>query len=263
MHPKESLAQSQFKLERILHPGDLYSNMRTCPELRSIPDNKFPENVAIIPDGNRRFARRQNIPIEIGHQQGADNVVDKLRAFADLPIKGVTVWGFSTDNWNRDEREIDAIMHILDRTAHDILPELMERNGRLIHLGRWDRIPTHLADTLKNAVQKTKLNKGQIVALAIDFGGHDQVDRMLAAKVINPDLTQEQLRDGGGDVKPADLLIRTGEDDGGLVHTSDIGWLVGKPTLIATHTKSFPALTRQDIAQDLRQFALTQRRLGK
>lgn len=259
---KESLAHGQFKVERIVRPHP-YNNIRTCPELRSIPDYKFPKRITVVPDGNRRFARKRHMEVSDGHQKGADKVVELLKAFAGLPIEQVMVWGFSSDNWDRDSREIDAIMRIMDQTAKDMLPDLMERGGRLIHLGRADRIPSYLRETLEEVESKTRFNTGQIVALGIDFGGDDQVNRMLAAKIINPDLDQEQLRDGGGLIKPAELLIRTGEENDGLIHTSDIGWINGKPTLIASHTKSFPALTRADVAADIRKFAMRQRRMGK
>lgn len=240
-----------------------YENLRTCPELRNIPDDKFPQSVVVIPDGNRRYANAHHTSTEAGHQAGADKVVDLLNAFADTPVKSVTIWGFSSDNWNRDPKEIDAIMKIMDRTAKTVLPDLMKRNGKLIHLGRTDRIPLFLLHTIKDAECKTEKNTGQVVGLAIDFGGEDQEERILEQGRHNMVLKRSELRDGKGLIKPADLLIRTGEEPDGLIHTSDIGWLNGKPTVIKTYTKSFPELTRKDVAHAIHAFALRQRRQGK
>lgn len=250
--------------DKVLSPiNGKYENLRKCPELRNIPDDKFPESVVIIPDGNRRYAKSHHQSAEAGHQAGADKVVDLLNAFANLPIASVVVWGFSSDNWNRDPKEIDAIMKIMDRTAKTVLPDLMKRNGRLIHLGRTDRIPLFLLHTIKDAECKTEKNTGQVVGLAIDFGGEDQEERILEKGRHNMVLKRSELQDGNGLIKPADLLIRTGEEPDGLIHTSDIGWLNGKPTMIRPFTKSFPELTRKDVACAIQSFAQRQRRQGK
>lgn len=263
MNRQEVPVRSHALAERVLHPfSKPYEDMRNCVELRRIPDSKFPQAVAVIPDGNRRYAKLSGQSTEAGHQAGANKVVDLLNAFADLPVSSVVVWGFSTDNWNRPKREINAIMGIMGKTAELVLPDLMERNGRLVHLGRTDRIPIELVKTIKNAEIKTQKNTGQIVGLAIDFGGEDQIERMLKSGRNNPDASVHNLRDGYGLIKPADLVIRTGEENDGLVHTSDIGWLNGKPTLIKAYSKSFPELTRQDVALAIRAFAMRQRRQG-
>lgn len=263
MNSRETLLKSRIVAERLIHPRtDLYRDMSKCPELRGIPADKYPKTVAIIPDGNRRFASFKHMSILEGHELGANKVIDLVDAFSTLPIDTLIIWGFSTDNWNRNPDEITNIMAIMKNAAERVLPDLMDKNGRLIHLGRTTEIPTDLLATLMDAEQKTAKNIGQKVVLAIDFGGTDQVGRMINKARENPDATPESLRDGHGLIKPADLLIRTGEYNTGLFHTSDIGWINGKPTLIQPFTKSFPELTRQDVARAIWRFAHTPRSQG-
>lgn len=263
MSRTEAFWRSKLVAERFIHPfKDPYADMLNCPELRGIPSERYPQTVVIIPDGNRRYAKSLHRPTEDGHQAGANKVVELLDAFADLPVRSVIIWGFSSDNWRRDSKEVDAIMKIMDATAKAVLPNLMERNGKLIHLGRKDRIPSYLLHTIVDAEAKTKSNSGQIVGLAVDFSGEDQEERILQNGRVYTNRTREQLKDGAGIIKPADLLLRTGEEDDGLVHTSGIGWLDGAPTMIWTTPKSFPLLKRRDVAKAIRNYASRQRRLG-
>lgn len=233
------------------------------PVLHTIDKDKFPGHICIIPDGNGRYAQRFNSFVLEGHKKGATVIKNILRDLSEIPqIRAVTIWGFSSDNWKRSEREVGGLMKILENGVKETLIEIEERYGKFIHLGRKDRIPESLLKTLKNAEKETKSNLGQIVALAIDFGGEDQIIRMLQkAREWQGEITQETLwalRDGNGIVKAADLLIRTANEK----RTSDIGWLNGAPTELYVIKKLFPEITIEDIIEGIIDFSKRDRRLG-
>lgn len=195
--------------------------------VEQIPLDKFPRHILIIPDGNGRWANRFDKDPSFGHVQGAkvlDGVLDNLRK---LPIKFVTVWGFASDNWKRPPEEVNSLMQIFEQQINQILPRLMQEDMKFIHLGRKDRIPDSLRGTIDRAEQLTEDNSKQVLSLAIDFGGDDQLIRIIQVVrclpkeiEITPEIIQ-RLRDGQGEVPPADLIIRTSGEN----RTSDIGWL--------------------------------------
>lgn len=234
------------------------------PKLKSIPDDKFPQHIFIIPDGNRRYAKKHGKPAFWGHQAGFKVALNLLRYFRPLPIKAVTLWGFASDNWKRDEKEINNLMRIFGLIIDKYLDELMENNSRFIHLGRKDRMPKKLIEKFEMAETKTKENSGQIICLAVDFGGEDQNVRMIekARKLPEKENIDEaniwKLRDSHGLVKSADLIFRTSE-----TRTSDVGWLNGKHSVLYFLTnKFFPEISEADLAEAIVYFANTKRNEG-
>ncbi len=232
------------------------------PQLKDIPSERFPRHILIIPDGNGRWAKRRNLPVTKGHQKGywiADAISRELSDIEEISI--VTYWGFSSDNWKRSDREVKKLMLFFRQAIETILS--ME-NRRFIHLGRKDRLAKDLAMFVSKAEKITEKNTGQIICLAIDFGGEDQMLRMLEkARKLAPDsdLTREmmlRLRDGGGVISPADLLIRTS----GEKRTSDIGWLNGAPTELYFIDKLFPDIETSDIVEAIVDFSRRDRRFG-
>jgi undecaprenyl diphosphate synthase len=241
------------------------------PDLREIPQGNFPGSLAITPDGNRRDARFRDEEVIKGQKRGVQVALEICRDLRELPIKNITIWGFSADNWGRSTEEVDGLMTIFEEAVVANLNELMEDNVRFVHLGRKDRIPESLQKTIKDAETRTAENTGQILSLAIDFGGDDQQARMaqeVVRRVQTGEITNAEeitpafmdtLRDGNGLVPPADLLIRTS----GEYRTSDIGWLNGKQTELAFINKLFPLVTTEDIVESIVDFYKRQRRMGK
>lgn len=234
------------------------------PQLKEIPQGGFPNHVLIIPDGNRRFAKASLQNVLFGHRQGMEVVTNILRDLRELPIPFVTLWAFSADNWKRPQGEVNGLMMLLEEGVKTHVDELMKNNARVIHLGRKDRIPESLRITIEDAESKTAKNSGQTVCLAIDFGGKDQERRMLeAGRALPPNIPTtdelvEILRDGGGLIPPADLLVRPSER-----RTSDIGWLNGAQTeLYFIDDKLFPEISTADIVNAICYFSKRQRRLG-
>lgn len=235
------------------------------PQLAKIPKEKFPKHIAIIPDGNRRWAREKKLPSFMGHVKGAETLIRILKDFDDLKkIPIVTFWGFSSDNWKRSKEEVRAIFSIVETQLKRILPALKKHGVRFIHLGRKDRIPNNLLKIFTKAEAETKYNKEQIICLAVDFGGEDQEIRMLEAARKLPKsvpITRDvlyKLRDATGLIPPADLLIRTA----GERRTSDIGWLNGAPTELYFIEKFMPDVTTKDIVDAIIDFSKRERRFG-
>lgn len=235
------------------------------PVLNSIPKENFPQFIFIIPDGNRRYAKERGKSAIWGHKKGLDVCIYLLRSMRPLPVKVVGFWGFSSDNWKRNEQEIKGLMSLFELFLTKYVGELMENNSRFIHLGRKDRLPQRLVKKIKEVEEKTSKNTGQIVCAALDFGGEDQMIRILnKAKDLdkNVEITPEllhSLRDGNGVVPSADLIIRTSE-----IRTSDLGWINGKNTVLYfIPEKYFPDMNEGDIVEGIQFFYQTDRRQGK
>lgn len=235
------------------------------PVLKSIPKENFPNFIFIIPDGNRRYAKEREKSVLWGHKKGFDVIIQILRSMRPLPVKVVGFWGFSSDNWKRNEQEIKGLMGIFELMLTKYLGELMENNSRFIHLGRKDRLPQRLVKKIKEVEEKTSKNTGQIVCAALDFGGEDQMIRMInKAKGLdkNIEMTPEllhSLRDGNGVIPSADLVMRTSE-----IRTSDLGWINGKNTILYfMPEKYFPQMNEEDIVKAIEFFYHTERRQGK
>lgn len=235
------------------------------PIFTTIPSEKFPKHIFIIPDGNGRWAKAQGKFVTAGHKKGFDAAYEILRMLHEIEeVRVVTIWGFSADNWKRSEKEVGGLMLLFERVIKKTLKDLFRNNGRFIHLGRKDRIPKRLLTIIDNAEKQTKENTGQIVCLAIDFGGEDQEIRLLRqARTLDQkmEITNDmlwQLRDSAGVVRSADLLIRTS----GEKRLSDVGWINGPQTELYFLEKYFPDVTPSDIVEAIVDFSQRERRLG-
>ena len=232
--------------------------------VEQIPLNGFPNHMLIIPDGNGRWADRKSMHPSFGHMKGTEVLSEVLDYMQRLPIKFVSVWGFASDNWKRSAQEIQFLMEIFDKELTTMNPEFMQKNVRFIHLGRKDRIPDYLRETIGKAEDITRMNTGQVFSLAIDFGGKDQLVRIVRAALsrnlkeieITPGVIQK-LRDAHGEIPPADLIIRTS----GEQRTSDIGWL-GNNSEFYSIKKLLPDTGVDDFVQALLDFSKRERRFG-
>ena len=233
------------------------------PKLKEIPKEKFPNHLLIIPDGNGRWAQKMNsIPI-IGHRQGFRVLQKVLNNLLDLPIQIVSIWGFAADNWKRQEKEVNSLMKLFEHGLKNVLPDLMKNNNRFIHLGRKDRIPHSLKQTIEKAEKITEKNKAKILCLAIDFGGEDQELRIMKKIQKLPKNTNitsafvRELRDGHGEISPADLIIRTS----GEQRTSDIGWLNTNSEFYSI-SKFLPDAKIDDFIEAITDYSKRERRFG-
>ncbi len=232
------------------------------PELKKVSEERFPNHVLLIPDGNGRWAKLARKTVTDGHRAGAEVIKSIYNDLWQLPIKFVTIWGFSDDNWSRTREEADGIMKVIDATLKEMVPDAMEKNGRIVHIGRKDRIPEYLRKHLEDAEKKTSKNTGIVFSLAVDYAGADQelriFKKMMSDKLkeITPELIVK-YRDGNGIVPPADLVIRTS----GEKRTSDLGWLSTNSELYFIE-KLLPNSGSKDIVDAIIDFSKRERRFG-
>lgn len=146
----------------------------TLPEGTNIPNH-----IAIIPDGNRRWAHDRGLPSFEGHRRGFDITPKIARAARDLGIHTLTIWAFSTENWKRSPKEVAYLMKLYEKFVDDHLKEAQKEQTKIIHLGRKDRIPNTLREKVEDAEEKTKNNKKHILNIALDYGGHDEILRTI------------------------------------------------------------------------------------
>lgn len=233
------------------------------PQLKKIPREKFPAHVLIIPDGNGRWANKFHYLPVIGHRNGYKVLKDSIRKLQELPIKIVTVWAFSADNWKRSKKEIDTLMQIFEQAIGEIAGELMQKNVRFMHIGRKDRIPNTLKNAIDKLEDKTSKNNSRIFSLAIDFSGQDQELRMMEVihnlpknTKITLDLVKE-LRDAKGKIPPSDLIIRTS----GEQRASDLGWLSQNSEFYSI-SKLLPDAKPDDFIEAIIDYSKRERRFG-
>lgn len=186
-------------------------------EVKLSKNTVIPSHIAIIPDGNRRWARARGLHTFEGHRRGFNNAVSLARAARRWGIHTVTLWGFSTENWDRDKKEIEYLMKLYEKLVDDYLKEARRDNVRIVHLGRKDRIPAGLLYKINRAQEETVGNTKYIMNIGIDYGGHDELIRAIAKLVksnVDPDkitkkIIEDQLDTHGQPYPYVDLLIRT------------------------------------------------------
>jgi undecaprenyl diphosphate synthase len=135
-------------------------------------------HLAIIPDGNSRWAVANNLPITTGYKKGFDRIVELSKASRDLGIHTLTVWGLSTENWkNRPKGELDFIISLLINGIDELFEDAMREGVRVFHMGRRDRLPEVLIKKLDAVIEKSRNNTNYILNLALDYGGVDEIIR--------------------------------------------------------------------------------------
>jgi undecaprenyl diphosphate synthase len=170
-----------------------------------------PHHVAIIPDGNRRWARERNLPTFEGHRKGFETLVEIARESRDLGVKVFTVWGFSTENWKRTDEEVSYLMGLYSRMIDEYLKEALKDEIRIVHLGRKDRLDKKLLKKIKDAEEKTKDFGKYYLCVGIDYGGRDEILRAIKQSSIDSESDMDKALDTSVLPYPnPDLVIRTG-----------------------------------------------------
>ena len=224
----------------------------------------LPTHIAIVPDGNGRWAERRGLPRLYGHRAGAANMHHMIKYLNEHPIKYVTLYGFSTENWSRPEEEVDGLFKILAEFIIATSAEIHEKGIRLRHLGRINELPPELQQAITGAVELTGNNTGMTLSVAFNYGGHaeiiDAVRHLIAdgvkAEEINEKLFNKYLyTDGLPDV---DLLIRTGDE------TRLSNFLIWQTAYSEYHfTKVlWPDFGKKDVDRALLSFSQRKRRFG-
>lgn len=157
---------------------------------------KIPQHVAVILDGNGRWAKQRHMPRTYGHKVGSKVVEDMLTVVDDLGVKYFTVYAFSTENWKRSTEEVSTLMTILRTYLKDCVKKSMKNNVRCRVIGRREELSADIIESIENLEQKTKNNTGLQFTIAINYGGRDEITRAvrkLATKVSNHELAPEDI----------------------------------------------------------------------
>lgn len=188
--------------------------------IEKIDKNRLPRHVAIIMDGNGRWAKAKGKDRSFGHQEGVVSVRKIMDAVTQLGLKYLTLYTFSTENWNRPEEEVQALMSLLVSAIHRETPDIMKKNVRLTAIGDLSRLREDAYNTLQECIDTTSANTGTTLVLALSYSSRWEITtaaRQLAQEVleqkINPnDITEAMVSDHltTKNIPDPDLLIRTG-----------------------------------------------------
>ena len=221
----------------------------------------LPQHVAVIMDGNRRWARQRGLPAFEGHAQGAITFEKLVGKAKKMGIRCLSTWAFSTENWKRSKEEVDKLFSIIENMAKKYIDRCGEENMRFVHIGRKDRIPETLRNMIIKAEEETKKFTDFYIVLAIDYGGHDELLRaMKKMKEENLEITPENVEkslDTAG-LPQIDYIIRTG---GEKRLSGFMSWQCAYAELYFTDTY-FPAFTPKKFEEAIREFSRRQRRFG-
>jgi len=175
----------------------------------------IPNHVAIIMDGNGRWAQERGLPRIAGHRAGTENLRTIIRASAKLGIQYLTLYAFSTENWSRPRAEVTGLMHILSDVIDREMSELHEEGARLVHIGHLEGLSKTLQSKVRQAIELTKNNRRITIVLAFNYGGRDEIIHAVKNMLkdgVNPDDVDEALISNymfTSDLPDPDLVIRT------------------------------------------------------
>ena len=230
---------------------------------------RLPAHVAIIMDGNGRWAKQRLLSRIKGHEKGAEAVRMTVRTCRELGIPFLTLYAFSTENWQRPKTEVNALMGLLRRFLEAELRELLKNGIRLHVIGRRERLPENVQKALAAAVNDTRHNSALQLNLALSYGGRDEITRaaqslaveVQAGRMRPADITEELLSacmDTAGIPDP-DLLIRTGGD---MRVSNFLLWQLAYTEIFVTPTL-WPDFTPELFQQILNDFQSRERRFGR
>ena len=223
------------------------------------------QHIAIIMDGNRRWAKLRNLPSAFGHKKGVDSLKATLRACKDFGIKYLTVYAFSTENWNRKQEEVDFLMDLLANTIKNELGEMHENGVVINFIGDLTRLSPKLQEILAHAVEVTQNNTGVRLQIAFNYGARAEitnaVKKIVASGVKAEDITEELISENlyTSDIPDPDLLIRTG---GELRISNYLLWQIAYSELLIL-PEYWPEFNKQSLSNAIKEFHNRQRRYGQ
>jgi len=237
--------------------------------LKQLQQNKLPKHIAIIMDGNGRWAKSRGKNRVFGHHEGVKTVRKTVENSVELKIPYLTLYTFSTENWNRPKEEVDALMDLLVATLEDQIDDLMRQDIVLNAIGDLQALPQHTFKTLQKMLLKTANNKGMVLSIALNYGGRDELLHMtkeIAKKVKNniilPKFIDENkinLHLYTHNLPDVDLMIRTG---GEKRISNFLLWKIAYAELYFTDTL-WPDFEKQKYYEALNDYQKRERRFGK
>lgn len=225
---------------------------------------RLPNHIAFIMDGNGRWAEKRGLPRLEGHGAGIENTRSVISYLDKLHIKYVTLYSFSTENWNRPQEEVSGLLSILEESIEKNTLELHKNSVRLRHLGRLNRLPKQLKEAINWALKLTKNNNGMTLSLAFDYGGRleildairDIIAKGISPKEVDGKLFSNYLYTAG--LPDVDLVIRTG---GELRLSNFLLWQSAYSEYYFTEVL-WPDFNTKEVEKALTVYSQRQRRFG-
>ena len=235
---------------------------KSSPPLPAI--DQVPAHVAIIMDGNGRWAKKRGLPRLSGHHAGTENLRRIIRACVEFGVKYLTIYAFSTENWGRPHEEVEGLMHILEDVIDKELNELNDEGVQINHLGRLEQLSPRLQKKVAKAVESTKSNSRLILNVAFNYGGRDELVQAIQqiiregvpAEAITPELVNRYLYTAG--VPDPDLIIRT---SGELRISNFLIWQAAYSEWYVTPV-FWPDFGKEEFRKALNEYAQRDRRYG-
>ena len=261
-------------LSRMLRPKPKYitvaaagANAPSEPE-KLLPPTNLPRHVAIIMDGNGRWAQNRSLPRSAGHAAGTEALREIIRASSDWGIEALSLYAFSTENWARSKDEVGALMALLVKYFNSEIDELDEKNVRILILGDIEGLPELQRNTVKKAMERTASNTGLKLNIALNYGGRAEIvrsARILAERAAKGEIKIEDITEDMFDttlytagIPNVDLLIRTS----GEVRTSNfLPWQTTYAEMIFDPIL-WPDYDKEHYLKNLCQYASRDRRFG-
>lgn len=231
--------------------------------------NKLPKHVAIIMDGNGRWANLQGKNRVSGHQQGAKSVREVVEEAVKMEIEFLTLYAFSTDNWSRPKEEVSLLMKLLVNSLKKEFKRLIKNNILLQSIGNMDGLPNPVKEELTYVIEKTKNNTGMVLTLALNYGGKEELTaavKAIAFKVKNSIISPEKVDQSTiiehlymQNLPAVDLLIRTSGEER---ISNFLLWHIAYAELYFTKTL-WPDFKKEDLQKALVDYTKRERRFGK
>ena len=237
-------------------------------ERLGIEPGRIPRHIAIIMDGNGRWATQKNLPRFEGHSQGGKTVETIALHCVTLGVEYLTLYSFSMQNWKRPKEEIDFLMYLYSEYLAGIRPNLMENNVRLIHLGRTERLPRKVIEAMEKTAELTANNTGMVLGLALNYGARTEIidavkkiaqehkDGRITLDDIDQDCVSNHLYTAGW--HDPDLLIRT---SGEMRVSNFLLWQISYAEFYVTET-FWPDFSEDEIDRIIQIYAKRARRFG-
>ncbi|MGC4191630.1 MAG: polyprenyl diphosphate synthase [Thermomicrobiales bacterium] len=230
----------------------------------TLPPGRSPQHVAIIMDGNGRWATRQGLSRIEGHKHGTENIRAIVRAAGVLGVKYLTLWAFSTENWRRPKEEVDGLLAILAHAIESETDELNRQGAQLRHIGDLDALDEELQRSIQDAIQLTSGNEGIVLTLAFNYGGRQEllhaVRKIISEGLPPDDVTEETIADHlfTRDMPDVDLIIRTS----GEYRMSNFLLWQGAFAEFFFSPKFWPDFGPDDLREAITDYAQRERRFG-
>ncbi len=231
-------------------------------------EENFPVHIAIIMDGNRRWARKKMLPVKLGHKQGAETLKKIVRYANKIGLKYISVYAFSTENWKRSEEEVNDLMFLLESYLDDFAKEADTENIVIKVIGRREELSERLLDKIDKTVERTKDNTGTVFSIALNYGGRDEIVhsvKEISKKVLDgtikvEDIDEKMISENlyTNYMPDPDLLIRTS----GEIRTSNfMPWQIVYSEYLFVE-KLWPDFEESDLDDAIKEYQKRNRKFG-